>query len=181
MRTSWKMVAIFNLHNKVLFVKEIRALQQAGIEVKKINTISPHNDSVAAPCEHAADCGGCKTQNLAYDAQVQAKEQQVHDLITHIGRFPIQGLGFVDYMKPILPCDVQFHYRNKMEFSFRTKSWRPGEVVRGQDSLYANKSALGIHVPGCFDKILPINNCLLQNKIANQVLAIVQECWQHPA
>ena len=158
-------------------MKEIRALQQAGIEVKKLNTISPHNDSVAAPCEHAVDCGGCKTQNLAYDAQVKAKEQQVHDLITHIGRFPIQGLGFVDYMKPILPCDVQFHYRNKMEFSFRTKSWRPGEVVHGQDSLYANKSALGLHVPGCFDKILPINNCLLQNKIANQVLAIMQECW----
>ena len=70
MRTSGKMVAIFNLHNRVLFVKEIRALQQAGIEVKKLNTISPHNDSVAAPCEHAAYCGGCKTQNLAYDAQV---------------------------------------------------------------------------------------------------------------
>ena len=62
MRTSGKMVAIFNLHNRVLFVKEIRALQQPGIEVKKINTISPHNDSVAR------DCGGCKTQNLAYDA-----------------------------------------------------------------------------------------------------------------
>ena len=51
-------------------MKEIRALQQAGIEVKKINTISPHNVSVASPCEHAADCGGCKTHNLAYDAQV---------------------------------------------------------------------------------------------------------------
>jgi len=150
-------------------------------EVKKLNTISPHNDSVVAPCEHAADCGGCKTQNLAYHAQVWAKEQQVRDLIIHIGRFPILGPGSVDYMKPILPCDVQFYYRNKMEFSFGTKSWRPGDVVQGQDSLYANKSALGLHVPGCFDKILPINNCLLQHKIANQVLAIVQDCWQHPA
>ena len=41
--------------------KEIRALQQVGIDVKKFNTISPNNDSIAAPCEHAADCGGCKT------------------------------------------------------------------------------------------------------------------------
>ena len=51
-------------------MKEIRALQQARIEVKKLNMISPHNDSVAGPCEHAADCGGYKTHNLAYDAQV---------------------------------------------------------------------------------------------------------------
>ena len=63
-----------------------------------------------------------------------------------------------------------------MEFSFGRRIWRPGDVVQGKDSLFANKYSLGLHVPGFFDKILPINNCLLQHKIANQLLAIVQEC-----
>ena len=63
-----------------------------------------------------------------------------------------------------------------MAFSFGIRIWRPGDVVQGQDSLFTNKSALGLHVPGFFDKILPINNCLLQHKIANEVLAIAQEC-----
>ncbi|GLJ04871.1 hypothetical protein SUGI_0005290 [Cryptomeria japonica] len=147
-------------------------------EVKKLKTLSPHNNCVIAPCEHAIDCGGCKTQNLAYEAQVKAKEQQVRELMVHIGRFPIQG--HEDYMKPIVPCDVQFHYRNKMEFSFGTKSWLPEDTINGKDGREMNKPALGLHVPGCFDKILPIKNCLLQHKVANHVLAIVQECWQDP-
>lgn len=80
----------------------------------KLETITPHWDAVEAPCEHAADCGGCKTQNLAYEAQVRAKEQQVHELMVHVGKFSDKDPGFSDVMKPIVPCDVQFHYRNKV-------------------------------------------------------------------
>ncbi|XP_059069013.1 uncharacterized protein LOC131859375 [Cryptomeria japonica] len=98
--------------------------------------------------------------------------------MVHIGGFPIQG--HEDYMKPIVPCDLQFHYRNKMEFSFGTKSWLPEDTINGKDGREMNKPALGLHVPGCFDKILPIKNCLSQHKVANHVLAIVQECWQDP-
>ncbi|KAH9327523.1 hypothetical protein KI387_007701, partial [Taxus chinensis] len=149
-------------------------------EGKKLKTISCHSDWVTAPCEHATDCGGCKTQNLAYETQVRAKEQQVRELMIRIGRFPIQGHGCEEYMKPILPCDVQFHYRNKMEFSFGTKSWVSEDTVNREDGPEMNKAALGLHVPGRFDKILPIKNCLLQHKVANQVLAIVQEGWLDP-
>lgn len=82
--------------------------------MQKLKTLSPHWDSVTPPCEHAFDCGGCKTQNLSYEAQVRAKEQQVHELITHVGRFSLKDPEFATVMKPIVPCDIQFHYRNKV-------------------------------------------------------------------
>eukprot|EP00252_Welwitschia_mirabilis_P008613 TRINITY_DN20596_c0_g1_i2.p1 TRINITY_DN20596_c0_g1~~TRINITY_DN20596_c0_g1_i2.p1 ORF type:complete len:356 (+),score=43.46 TRINITY_DN20596_c0_g1_i2:130-1068(+) len=146
-------------------------------EVKKLQTITPHSNYVEAPCQYAEYCGGCRMQNLAYDAQVKAKEQQVSDLIIHVGKFPPKQHDSMDLIKPILPCDVQFNYRNKMEFSFGTKSWVPQNAAKseGQDM---RKSALGLHVPGFFDKIVAIKSCMLQHEVANKVLAIVQECWQ---
>lgn len=80
----------------------------------KLKTTSPHWDIVEAPCEYAAYCGGCKTQNLAYAAQLRAKEQQVHGLVTNVGKFSNAELESLGIMKPIVPCDIQFHYRNKV-------------------------------------------------------------------
>lgn len=80
----------------------------------KVKTISPHWDFVDAPCEYASYCGGCKTQNLSYEAQLRAKEQQVRELVTHVGKFSCEELESLNIMKPIVPCDIQFHYRNKV-------------------------------------------------------------------
>lgn len=80
----------------------------------KLKTLTPHRDFVEAPCEYASHCGGCKTQNLLYEAQIRAKEQQVRDLIVHVGRFDDRDPDFAGVLKPIVPCDVQFHYRNKV-------------------------------------------------------------------
>ncbi|XP_058068412.1 uncharacterized protein LOC131217482 isoform X2 [Magnolia sinica] len=149
-------------------------------EVQKIETILPHWDSVSAPCEHASDCGGCKTQNLLYEAQVRAKEQQVHELMIHVGNFSNKDPEFATIMKPIVPCNVQFHYRNKMEFSFGTQKWLPREKMlqeKDQDSI---GYALGLHAPGFFDKVLHVEKCLLQSEAANAVLAAIQDCWRDP-
>lgn len=80
----------------------------------KIKTITRHWDYMEAPCEYASHCGGCKTQNLLYEAQVKAKEQQVRELVVHVGKFSDKYLNSNDTMKPIVPCDIQFHYRNKV-------------------------------------------------------------------
>lgn len=80
----------------------------------KLKTISPHWDAVDAPCEYASFCGGCKTQNLSYVAQLREKEQQVRDLMIHVGRFSDKDPENSSIMKPIVPCDIQFNYRNKV-------------------------------------------------------------------
>lgn len=83
-------------------------------QVTKLRTITPHRDIVEAPCEYAQYCGGCKTQNLLYEAQLRAKEQQVHELIIHVGKFDCRDPEFRNVMQPIVPCELQFHYRNKV-------------------------------------------------------------------
>ncbi|KAG5406911.1 hypothetical protein IGI04_013030, partial [Brassica rapa subsp. trilocularis] len=65
-------------------------------------------DLVEAPCEYASYCGGCKAQNLSYEAQLRAKDEQVHELITHIGRFSDNSPGLETVLKAIVPCDIQF-------------------------------------------------------------------------
>ncbi|PIN26961.1 tRNA uracil-5-methyltransferase [Handroanthus impetiginosus] len=159
------------------FIGRVTRKKDNYAEVKKLKTISPHWDFVEAPCEFASHCGGCKTQNLLYEAQVRAKEQQVHELIVHVGKFPKKDLEHDGVVKPIVPCDIQFHYRNKMEFSFGTKRWVPVELLQ-QESAETNEYALGLHAPGFYDKVLNINKCLLQSDPGNEVLATIQYLWR---
>lgn len=79
-----------------------------------MRTISPPRDIVDAPCEYAEYCGGCKTQNLLYEAQLRVKEQQVRELIVHVGKFSDKEPEFQNIMKPIISCDLQYKYRNKV-------------------------------------------------------------------
>uniref|UniRef100_A0A1D1XYH0 Putative RNA methyltransferase CT0009 n=1 Tax=Anthurium amnicola TaxID=1678845 RepID=A0A1D1XYH0_9ARAE len=149
-------------------------------EVKKLETLSPHWDIVDAPCKYASDCGGCKTQNLLYEAQVRSKEQQVHELLTHVGKFSNKDPEFATFLRPIIPCNVRYHYRNKMEFSFGTKKWLPTDQLSSAKVQDVDTYALGLHAPGYFDRVLHIENCLLQSEAANKVLAAVQDNWIDP-
>src|SRR5437773_10447610 len=61
---------------------------------------------VEAPCADYPTCGGCRFQDLAYEAQTAAKQAQVADALARIGRLE----GFE--LEPIVPAASIFHYRN---------------------------------------------------------------------
>lgn len=54
-------------------LRKKRSMAQA----MKIKTLEPPPNLVEPPCKHATDCGGCKTQNWAYESQVAEKQKQV--------------------------------------------------------------------------------------------------------
>lgn len=54
-------------------LRKKRSMAQA----MKIKTLEPPPNLVEPPCQHATDCGGCKTQNWAYESQVAEKQKQV--------------------------------------------------------------------------------------------------------
>ncbi|KAI3802723.1 hypothetical protein L1987_30864 [Smallanthus sonchifolius] len=162
------------------FVGRVTRKKNNYSEVTKVKTLSPHRDMVEAPCEYSSHCGGCRTQNLLYEAQVRAKEEQVRDLVVHVGKFPYKDAEFENVMKPIVPCDMQFHYRNKMEFSFGPKRWLPKEQLADKSEDASNVFSLGLHAPGFFNKVLNVDKCFLQSEPANKVLAAVQDCWRNP-
>ncbi|OEL36715.1 putative RNA methyltransferase CT0009 [Dichanthelium oligosanthes] len=172
-------------------VARVRRLRRGAFaEAAKLKTLEPHHDAVEAPCPLAADCGGCKTQSLAYAAQIRHKHDQVRDLLVNFGKFDPRRMESSEpdaILKSIVPCDEIFRYRNKMEFSFGTKRWmqrewkeKEEEVVK-EETNEADGYALGLHAPGFFDKVLHVEKCFLQSEPADKVLAVVQETWMDPA
>ena len=55
-------------------------------EALAVEVVEPGAPRVDAPCEHYPACGGCRFQDLAYEAQIAAKAEQVDDALRRIGR-----------------------------------------------------------------------------------------------
>ncbi|MBT6870410.1 MAG: 23S rRNA (uracil(1939)-C(5))-methyltransferase RlmD [Candidatus Marinimicrobia bacterium] len=135
------------------------------LEARTLEIIEESSLAVDVKCEHFKDCGGCTFQNLDYAEQLAAKEVQVKDTFRRIG-------GFKDVtVEPILGCEEIFHYRNKMEFTFSNRRW----LTEGESEDASADFALGLHVPGRYDKILNINECHIQSKDSNRILEILKE------
>src|SRR5436309_4952925 len=123
-------------------------------EALAVEVLEPGQQRVDAPCAHYPACGGCRFQDLAYDAQVAAKEAQVADALRRIG-----GLAEPP-LEPILPAVEQFHYRNKMEYSFTATPAGP---------------ALGLHKAGRWDEVLEIERCWISSDLMNAVRDAVRD------
>jgi 23S rRNA (uracil1939-C5)-methyltransferase len=118
-------------------------------------------------CQHFGVCGGCKWQQLPYEEQLKMKQQQVFDQLTRIGKVELPEF------RPILGSVKTQEYRNKLDFGCANKRWLTS-LELSDESLEKNVPAIGFHITGAFDKILPIEKCWLmddlQNKIRNATL-----------
>lgn len=131
------------------------------------NLITPSPDRVAAFCKHFDICGGCKWQNLHYDAQLRHKQQVVEDALIRIGKIE------VGEMQPILGGEQTTFYRNKLEFGCSNKRWlTPAELGAPPENAHF---AIGFHRAGYFDKIIDIEKCWLQAEPSNAVRNAVRE------
>src|ERR671928_1723650 len=54
-------------------------------EALATEVVSPGPRRVDAPCAHYPACGGCRFQDLAYEAQLEAKHAWVEDSLRRIG------------------------------------------------------------------------------------------------
>ena len=133
--------------------------------------VSPSPDRVESFCQHFSICGGCKWQNLDYQAQLKHKQQVVEDALLRIGKVEIQEI------LPILGASDTTYYRNKLEFGFANRRWLTKDEM-GNENIDSSH-ALGFHRAGYFDKIIDIQHCWLQpepsNAIRNTCRAIALE------
>lgn len=118
-------------------------------------------------CEHFGTCGGCKWQHINYQVQLDNKQQQVIDNFERIGKIKFGE------MKPIIGSEQTNYYRNKLEFTFSDSRWLTREEIDSGEDI--NRSALGFHMPGRFDKILDIEHCHLQQDPSNDIRTSVKE------
>jgi 23S rRNA (uracil1939-C5)-methyltransferase len=135
-------------------------------EGKLLNLKKASEHRVEPQCQHFGVCGGCKWQNMSYEAQLKFKQKFVSDALIRIGKLDIPEI------EPILGNDEPYFYRNKLEFSFSNKKWLTLEQLQSEEEI-KDKNALGFHIPGRFDKVLDVVKCHLQpdpsNKIRNSV------------
>jgi 23S rRNA (uracil1939-C5)-methyltransferase len=68
--------------------------------------------------------------------------------------------------------DREYHYRNKMEFSFSEERWLTAEEIAGGD--VADRFALGLHVRGRYDRVIDTTFCHISNPIANRILELTR-------
>lgn len=138
------------------------------VEAETVEILSAAPSRRTPPCEHFGVCGGCKWQHLAYDHQAAWKQQHVADAFERLAKVDVGTLH------PTLQAPSEFGYRNKMEFSFSASRWLTAmEMEHAED--YDRNFALGLHVPGRFDKVRNIDHCFLQAEAANTLLAAVHQ------
>lgn len=135
--------------------------RRKGFAEARVLEVLAESPDVAEPrCLHFGVCGGCSTQNYLYQKQLEQKQAQVAELFARLG-------GFTDVqVQPILGCRETYHYRNKMEFTFSPHPW----IVDLDHAAGTNARAMGLHVPGRFDKVLDIQECWIQHPVGNDIL-----------
>ena len=152
-------------------VAQITKKKKSYGEARIVSFIQPSPIRQDPPCQYAKYCGGCRWQTLAYETQLEYKQRHVTDSLEHIGL--LKGIDVL----PVIPSKKIFEFRNKMEFSCTTSRWLLPEEL--EDPNIKKGFGLGLHVPGTFDKIIDIDQCLIQpdmgNKIMDQVRKYIME------
>ncbi|MDD3243647.1 MAG: 23S rRNA (uracil(1939)-C(5))-methyltransferase RlmD [Eubacteriales bacterium] len=120
---------------------------------KLVRILAGSAQRVAPPCPYFGLCGGCSLQHLSYEGQVAEKQRMLSDVLTRVGG--VQS----DVIRPMIAAQDPWHYRNKGAFPAGMDGAVP---VMG---LYAQRS----------HRIIPIEDCLIQQKAIVDILRCVQE------
>ncbi len=129
-------------------------------------------------CQHFGVCGGCKWQQLPYEEQLKMKQQQVFDQLTRIGKVSLPEF------RPILGSVRTQQYRNKLDFGCANKRYLTNEEISSlphyESQSLKDQPAIGFHITGAFDKILPIEKCWLMDDLHNRIrLSILDYAIEH--
>jgi len=131
----------------------VTKVKRSHAEALALEVLEPGPQRVEAPCPHFGACGGCRFQDLAYEAQLEAKQVQIVDSLRRLGGIAEPPVG------PIVPSSSIYGYRNKLEYSFTQTEAGP---------------ALGFHAAGRWDEVLAIEVCLLTTDTGNAIRDAVQ-------
>ena len=153
---------------------QITRKKHSFMEGRVVKFIQYSNVRATPMCSHFGICGGCKWQNLPYEEQLKAKQQQVFDQLTRIGKIELPEIN------PILGSVKTSEYRNKLEFGCANKRWYTQEEINAMPPREEgkegnlNESAIGFHITGAFDKIYPIEKCWLMDDFHNSIRNEIQ-------
>ncbi len=114
--------------------------------------VRPSPWRVKPRCQHFGVCGGCVSQDMTYEKQLEYKTNGIRESLQHIGGLTTEVLPAVGMADP-------WRYRNKMEFAF-------GE----RDGVLS----LGLMRKGAYDEVVPIADCHLASERTMQAVRAVE-------
>ena len=119
-------------------------------EVKVLEVETKADYEIEPKCEHFGICGGCSSQNLTYEKQLEFLSAEVKELFDNAnvstGNFEgIEG------------SELQFEYRNKMEFTF-------GDVEKG------GELTLGMHIRNKSFGIVTVDKCQIVDEDYRKII-----------
>ena len=171
-----KSIARYN--NLVVFVSSLVPGDEADVQIvrkrkkylegRTVKIIKKSNDRVTPFCSHFGMCGGCKWQILSYEKQLAFKQKQVADQLQRIAKTELPEIS------PIIGSKHQQYYRNKLEYTFSSSRWLSDEEIKSGTEI-EDRRALGFHLPGKFDRVLPIETCYLQHDLSNEIRNRIRE------
>lgn len=152
---------------------QVRRKKHSYCEAEIIRFIKYSERRVKPFCQHFGICGGCKWQNIPYDEQLRMKQKQVYDQLTRIGKVNLPEFN------QILGSVKTQGYRNKLEFGCSNRRWlTQDEIASGSD--FTQMNAVGFHITGAFDKILPIEKCWLMDNLQNKIRNAIRDyAYEH--
>ena len=128
---------------KILIVKVNKAFAFGKI----IEIIKKSEKRVEADCSTYKRCGGCNLRHIKYEETLNIKHDIVQNLVN-------RGLKNSIEVNKVIGMDNPFYYRNKLQYPVgKDKNEIP---VMG---VFANRT----------HDIIPVDNCLIQNKNAEKV------------
>ena len=146
---------------------QIRRKKHSFAEGEVVRIITYSKVRAMPFCQHFGVCGGCKWQNLPYEEQLKFKQQQVYDQLHRIGKVQLPEF------RPILGSVKTQEYRNKLDFGCANKRYLTKEQIQtlpnDESQSLKDVPAIGFHITGAFDKILPIEKCWLMDDLHNQI------------
>lgn len=143
------------LHAKGTFPGQVHRVRQLknkrGIgQLQVLAQLEKAPWEVEPKCVHYGKCGGCMSQEVPYQMQLEFKEKEVLEL------FRQSGLTFQKY-HGILGSPNQWSYRNKMEYTFG-------------DEFKDGPMCLGMHVRNRRNSILTTDRCQIVPEDFNRLL-----------
>ncbi len=156
---------------------EVLRAKKRHVEARMVELLEPSPLRVDPPCRYAFDCGGCKWQHVAYDAQLGMKTRSVAHALARPSAGadapPLTAPALPD-VEPAVPSPRVFFYRNKMEFSFSAERWLTADEIASGEA-FDRDFALGLHAPGSFARVLDLHECHLQSPLSAALVNAVRD------
>lgn len=148
-KTEFPSIGIGKEENRIIYVKNtfpgqvikgrVKKKKADYAEVKPLEVIERADYEVAPKCPHFGICGGCSSQTLTYEKQLETLSNEVLEL------FNKAGVSTGEY-EGVTGSASQWEYRNKMEFTF-------GDMEKG------GELTLGMHVKNQSFGVITVDKC----------------------